>query len=172
MALEQAALNQAAHAVAAWSSKRRLFLSQSRPKKIVVLKESVLASPRMSKAASILLCLAVWISLSVPIRSSFACLNMDGARMEHPCCPSEDEPAEHPEWTSRCCELVHPAALTTHCAAPPSSSRFLVDAPAVVLLALVPLPVPAAVLPTPRLLHAGIPPDSGFRLLKTTVLRI
>ncbi|WP_088740282.1 hypothetical protein [Haliangium sp. UPWRP_2] len=126
----------------------------------------------MSKAASILLCLAVWISLSVPIQSSFACSNMDGARMEHPCCPSEDEPAEQPEWTSRCCELVHPAALTTHCAAPPSSSRFLVAVPAVVLLALGPLPVPAAALPRPRPIHAGIPPDSGLRLLNTTVLRI
>lgn len=124
----------------------------------------------MRKAVAILLCLAVWAGLSALPRISYECDDEPGVRMSRPCCP-EERPPERPTWDARCCEMVTSTAIIAPCT-PPSAIRLLGDAPPVVVVALVPVPIPPTVLVRPRHAYSGIPPGSGLRLLNTTVLRI
>jgi len=124
----------------------------------------------MKKAVAILLCLAVWAGLLALPRISYECDDEPGVRMSRPCCP-EEKPPERPVWDARCCEVVSSALILAPCT-PPPGSRILGDASPAVVVALVPVPIPPAVLTRPRHGCSGIPPGSGLRLLNTTVLRI
>lgn len=124
----------------------------------------------MRKAVIILLCLAVWVSMSMLPRISYECDDEPGVRMARPCCP-EEKPPQRSTWDARCCEIVSSAVVIAPCT-PPSASRLLGDAPPAVIVALVPAPLPPRVLARPRCAHSGIPPGSGLRLLNTTVQRI